>query len=68
MLPHTPLQAGGQKPDGLLQKMMAIIGSGGKALKFYVFGTVRVFRQKFALEDAIGSHAFAPPLEALTCV
>jgi hypothetical protein len=29
---------------------------------------VRVFRQKFALEHAIGSHAFAPPLEALACV
>jgi hypothetical protein len=29
-------------------------------------GTVRVFRQKFTLEDAIGSHACS--LEALTCV
>jgi hypothetical protein len=29
-------------------------------------GTVRVFRQKYTLEDAIGLHAFAP-LEALTC-
>jgi hypothetical protein len=28
--------------------------------------TVRVFRQKFTLEDAIGSHACS--LEALTCV
>jgi hypothetical protein len=28
----------------------------------------RVFRQTFTLEDAIGSHAFAPPLEALACV
>jgi hypothetical protein len=27
---------------------------------------VRVFRQKFALEDAIGSHACS--LEALTCM
>jgi hypothetical protein len=33
----------------------------------YGFGTVRVFRQKFALEDAIEFHAFAP-LEALPCV
>jgi hypothetical protein len=31
-------------------------------------GTVRVFWQKFALEDAIGSHAFAPLLEASRCV
>ena len=31
-------RAGGQLPDGLLMKMMAIVGSGGKALKFYVFG------------------------------
>lgn len=31
-------RAGGQLSDGLLMKMMAIIGSGGKALKFYVFG------------------------------
>jgi hypothetical protein len=31
-------------------------------------GAVRVFGQKFTLEDAIGSHAFAPPLEALACV
>ena len=30
-------------------------------------GTVRVFRQKFTLEDAIELHAFAP-LEALACV
>jgi hypothetical protein len=30
-------------------------------------GTVRVFRQKFTLEDAIEFHAFAP-LEALPCV
>jgi hypothetical protein len=29
-------------------------------------GTVRVFRQKFTLEDAIGSHAYS--LEALACV
>jgi hypothetical protein len=29
-------------------------------------GPVRVFRQKFTLEDAIGSHACS--LEALTCV
>jgi hypothetical protein len=29
-------------------------------------GTVRVFRQKFTLEDAIGSHACS--LEALACV
>ena len=29
---------GGQLVDGLLMKMMAIVGSGGKALKFYVFG------------------------------
>jgi hypothetical protein len=28
------------------------------------FGTVRVFRQRFTLEDAIGIHAFVP-LEAL---
>jgi hypothetical protein len=28
---------------------------------------VHVFRQKFTLEDAIGSHAFAP-LEDLACV
>lgn len=31
-------RAGGQLPEGLLMKMMAIVGSGGKALKFYVFG------------------------------
>jgi hypothetical protein len=31
-------RAGGQLPEGLLLKMMAIVGSGGKALKFYVFG------------------------------
>jgi hypothetical protein len=31
-----------------------------------VAGTVHVFRQDFALEDAIGSHACS--LEALTCV
>ena len=31
-------RAGGQEPDGLLKKAVAIIGSGGKALKFYVFG------------------------------
>ena len=30
-------------------------------------GTVRVFRQEFTLEDAIGSHAVAP-LEALPCM
>jgi hypothetical protein len=30
-------------------------------------GTVRVFQQKVALEDAIGVHAFAP-LEVLSCV
>jgi hypothetical protein len=29
--------------------------------------TVRVFQQKFTLEDAIEFHAFAP-LEALPCV
>jgi hypothetical protein len=28
----------------------------------------RVFGPDFALEDAIGIHAFAPPLEALACV
>jgi hypothetical protein len=27
----------------------------------------RIFRQEFTLEDAIGSHAFAP-LEVLPCV
>jgi hypothetical protein len=32
------------------------------------FGPVLIFRQKFTPEDAIGSHAFAPPLEALTSV
>jgi hypothetical protein len=31
-------------------------------------GTVHVFRQRFALEDAIEFHAFAPPREALPCV
>jgi hypothetical protein len=31
------------------------------------WGTVRVFRQNFTLEDAIGSHAVAP-LEALSGV
>jgi hypothetical protein len=30
-------------------------------------GTVCAFRQKFTIEDTIGSHAFAP-LEALACV
>jgi hypothetical protein len=30
-------------------------------------GAVRVFRRDLALEDAIGSHAFAP-LEALPCM
>jgi hypothetical protein len=30
--------------------------------------TVRVFRQEFALEDAIEFRAFAPPFEALACV
>jgi hypothetical protein len=32
----------------------------------YPTGMVRVFRQKFTLDDAIGSHACS--LEALTCV
>ena len=32
----------------------------------WYIGTVRVFRQKFTLEDAIGSHACS--LEALTRV
>ena len=31
-------------------------------------GAVRVFRQKFPLEDAIGSHAFAPLLDGVMCV
>ena len=31
-------RAGGQLTEGMLMKMMAIVGSGGKALKFYVFG------------------------------
>jgi hypothetical protein len=35
---------------------------------YYSFhaGTVRIFRQKFPLEDAIGSHACS--LQALACV
>jgi hypothetical protein len=37
---------------------------GGEA---YDHGTVRVFRLKFTIEDAIELNAFAP-LEALACV
>jgi hypothetical protein len=36
---------------------------GGLQMPDYFTGPVRVFRQKFTLEDTIGSHAFAP-LEA----
>jgi hypothetical protein len=37
-----------------------------KSLPAIADGTVRVFRQKFTLEDAIGPHASS--LEALACV
>ena len=47
--------------EGIARQRAAIV----QGLKDSI-GTVRVFRQKFALEDAIGSHACS--LEALTCV
>jgi hypothetical protein len=28
----------GDRPDGMLQKMLCLVGSGGKAVKFFVFG------------------------------
>jgi hypothetical protein len=31
-------RAGGETPDGLLQKALCIIGSGGKAITYYTFG------------------------------
>jgi hypothetical protein len=34
---------------------------------YFVLGTVRVFRQKFTLDEPMELHGFAP-LEALPCV
>ena len=31
-------RAGGDLPDGILMKMLAIVASGGKAIQFYTFG------------------------------
>jgi hypothetical protein len=54
----------------LVQTLKATIGQLCKTVdgwtSILVSGTVRVFKQDFALEDAIGSHACS--LEALTCV
>jgi hypothetical protein len=48
-------RAGGQLPEGLLMKMMAIVGSGGKALKFYVFGPEYNFPGNCYSEDLLGN-------------
>ena len=48
-------RAGGQSPDGLLQKAAAIVGSGGKALKFYVFGPEYNFPGNCYSEDLLGN-------------
>ena len=48
-------RAGGQMADGMLMKMMAIVGSGGKALKFYVFGPEYNFPGNCYSEDLIGN-------------
>jgi hypothetical protein len=47
-------------------KVMAIQGYEQDQVMVTPTGTVRVFRQKPALEDAIGSHACS--LEDLACV
>jgi hypothetical protein len=44
------------RPQGDMMSSMASLRHGAR------------FRQKFTLEDAIGSHAVAPLLDALTCV
>ena len=31
-------RAGGDLPDGMLMKMLSIVGSGGKAIELYTFG------------------------------
>jgi hypothetical protein len=50
-----------------LAYQMSSSGEGGRSIASTPeAGTVRVFRQKFTLEDAIGSHACS--LEAVACV
>jgi hypothetical protein len=36
-------RAGGDREDGLLQKVLCVVGSGGKAVKYYVFGPEYTF-------------------------
>lgn len=50
-------RAGGQLANGLLMKMMAIVGSGGKALKFYVFGPEYNFPGNCYSEDLVSNPA-----------
>jgi hypothetical protein len=54
-------QAGHGTTVALMLKQM-----GAAPRPFRSYGPVRVFRQNFALDDAIGSHACS--LEALPCV
>jgi hypothetical protein len=51
---------------GNICMLRLLLRSGAAPNKRKNDGTVRVFRQNFALEDAIGSHACS--LQALTCV
>ena len=45
---------------------VAYMGGNLGSMIGFVFGTVRVFRREFTLEDGIGSHACS--LEAIACV
>ena len=58
-----------KEKDGLVKAAEWIFTNNVSAENPHIsnLGTVRVFRQRFALEDAIEFHAFAP-LEALPCV
>ena len=55
-------RAGGDLPDGLLMKMMAIVGSGGKAIYFYAFGPEYNFPGNCYSEHAVSTHGMLPSM------
>jgi hypothetical protein len=63
---RTGLEAGRTSEGMSLVHACAYVGHPSLLSAWNNAGTVRVFRQQFTLEDAIGSHACS--LEALACV